>query len=164
MAPRGELIPMNCAGVGGGLCREVMITGISAGDPAEVILLTADGDHYQFNLAPGDDVEAVYWIGMQGGHPAHVPENMIYRFRQHVPSQERNRLSGEAQGMLGAPLAPPPGPQAQPLRNAQLPGLGRPAGVGARRADAGRAWVYAEDYGSHQTGEIIEELRVGHAS
>ncbi|CAK0826968.1 unnamed protein product, partial [Prorocentrum cordatum] len=96
MASCRDFVLLKYADVDEELYHEVMITGISPEDPAEVTLYTADGDHYQFNIAPGDDVEA------------------------------------------------------QPLRNAQRHGL--------ERADAGRAWVYAEDHGRQQKGDILEEL------
>ncbi|CAK0843329.1 unnamed protein product [Prorocentrum cordatum] len=161
MAARGDYILIKYNGVGEDLYHETLITGVSAEDPTEVTLYTADRDHYQFNIAPGDDVEAVYWIGLPGGRPAHVPENQIYRFRHNVPPNERQRLFAEAQGMLGAAPAPPPAPLAAPMRNVQRQGLGRPAGAAARRAEPGRVWVVAKDHGRHQKGDSVEELPAG---
>ncbi|CAK0900339.1 unnamed protein product, partial [Prorocentrum cordatum] len=161
MAARGDYILIKYNGVDEDFYHETLITGVISEDPTEVTLYTADQDHYQFNIAPGDDVEAVYWIGLPGGRPAHVPENQIYRFRHNVPPNERQRLFAEAQGMLGAAPAPPPAPLAAPMRNVQRQGLGRPAGAAARRAEPGRVWVFAEDHGRHQKGDSVEELPAG---
>eukprot|EP00959_Pyramimonas_sp_CCMP1952_P344797 7221097-Pyramimonas_sp.AAC.1 len=66
MAARGDYILIKYNGVDEDLYHETLITGVSPEDPTEVTLYTADQDHYQFNIAPGDDIEAVYWIGLPG--------------------------------------------------------------------------------------------------
>ena len=157
MATSGSYLIVKYDVPGPELWHERLVTATDPSHAGSFAVVTPGWDHHVEEISiTNEDIEDIRAFDRQGGLPAGIQEQNVYRFDRAPTGAELTQLLRDGALLLGVapPAAQPPVAMVAPV--GALPRAGR--GQAARHAQPGRAWVASEDYGTTLRGDVIDEL------